>query len=67
MFSYLYIGVITRLSGYQQPALKYHIFSANCLGDEVGILDCSYTLMQPQNMCSSSAAVICQGMINYAL
>ena len=61
------IGAITRLSGYQQSALKYHILSANCLGDEIGILNCSYTIMQPQNMCSSSAAVVCQGMISHTL
>ena len=60
-------GAVTKLSGYQQSALKYHILSANCLGDETGILNCSYTLMPSQSMCSSSAGVICQGMINHTL
>ena len=59
----MHLGAVTRLDGYQQSALKYHILSANCLGDEISILNCSYTLMQPQDMCSSSAGVICQGMV----
>ena len=55
-------GAIARRTVYPALTLDYFLASANCAGSENNVLDCSYSIVEPEYTCSFEAGVICQGI-----